>query len=112
MELPDLSDYEPEDLQALANAIQLRRVELQREADQNAALLRDAAAVDAEIAAVMAHAAKVEQIVSMPAGQDLPTVEVGVHWLAEALYQVGALSIRAARLAAGRTQTAETLPGA
>jgi hypothetical protein len=32
--------------------------------------------------------------------------------LTAALYAVGALSIRAARLAAGRTQTAETLPEA
>lgn len=107
----DLTGYTEAELVALIDEIRAQLAVIQQQEATNEQILRDAAAVDAEISAVMAHATKVEQIIGMPSGQDLPTVEVGVHWLAEALYQVGALSIRAARLAAGRTQTAETLPG-
>ena len=111
MTLPDLTEYTPADLQALADAVQLRRVELQRDADRNVTALRDATAVDADIAAVIAHADRMQQIIAAPAGASPAQVEQAVKWTAEALYAVGALAVRAARLAAGRTQTAETLPG-
>ena len=47
---------------------------------------------------------KMTTIITAPAGASPAEVEMAVKWVAEALYQVGALSIRAARLAAGRTQ--------
>ena len=63
------------------------------------------------IQAVMTHADRMTTILTAPAGASPAEVEMAVKWVAEALYQVGALAIRSARLAAGRTQTAETLPG-
>lgn len=109
---PDLTAYTATELAALVDAAQLRLTELRRLKANNEALLKDAATVDAEIAAVASHAERMTTILTAPAGASPAEVEVAVKWLAEALYQVGALSIRAARLAAGRTQSAETLPGA
>lgn len=100
MPVPDLTAYTEADLTALIDAARLRQSEIDRATRTNEQLLRDSAAVDAEIAAVMTHADRMTT-----------EVEMAVKWVAEALYQVGALSIRAARLAAGRTQTAETRPG-
>ena len=107
----DLTTMTPTELQAMIDAAQLRLSELRRTQTTNEQLLRDAAAVDAEIAAVMTHANRMTTILTAPAGASPAEVETAVKWVAEALYAVGALAIRAARLAAGRTQTAETLPG-
>lgn len=111
MTVPDLSGYTTADLTALIDAARLRLSEIERATRTNEEALRDAAAVDAEIAAVMTHADRMTTILTAPAGASPAEVEIAVKWVAEALYQVGALAIRAARLAAGRTQTAETLPG-
>lgn len=94
-----------EELKQLQNEIaaEIRNIEQQREANEKA--LRDAVAVDAEIMDVTAHAAKIQKVIDTPDGQDLATVETGVHLLAEALYSVGVLSVRAARLAANRTDS-------
>ena len=110
MPTPDLTTYTAAELSALMDAAQLRLTELRRVRTKNEEALRDAAAVDAEIAAVMTHADRMTTILTAPAGASPAEVEMAVKWVAEALYQVGALAIRAARLAAGRTQTAETLP--
>lgn len=111
MATPDLSTLTPDELAQVIDAARLRMSEIDRASGLNEAALRDAAAVDAEIAAVASHANRMSTIMAAPTGASPAEVEVAVKWLAEALYQVGALSIRAARLAAGRTQTAETLPG-
>lgn len=99
-----------DELQQLINEATAALRNMEQQAATNEQALKDAAAVDAEIAAVVAHADRVHQIIAAPLGQPLEMVEQAVHWLAEALYPVGALTIRAARLAASRTETTETLP--
>lgn len=108
----DLTGYTATDLSQLIDAARLRQSEIKRLEVSNETVLRAAGAVDADIAAVMTHAERVATIINAPPGQPLEAVETAVRWLAEALYPVGGLSIRAARLASGRTNTAETLPGA
>lgn len=110
MALPDLTGLSPAELRALMDAIRLLQVEAARESDRNAGVLRDAAEVDAAIGAVVARAQNVQTIIDAPPGQTLDTIEVGVKWLAAAVYDVGALTVRAARLAADRTDSTDTLP--
>lgn len=99
-----------DELQQLLNEVSAALRNIEQAQQTNEQTLKDAATVDADIDAVVAHAGRVRQILTAPTGQPLGTVEVGVKWLAEALYAVGALSIRTARIAAGRTDTTTTLP--
>ena len=103
---PDLTIQELRQLIQEATAALFER-EQQRAANEQA--LRDAAAVDAEIGAVASHAAHVQQIINAPAGQSLAAVETGLKWLAQAVYDLGSLTIRTARLVANRTQSTETM---
>lgn len=87
-------------------AAEIRNIEQQREANRRA--LQSAQAVDDEIAEVLTHAPRLAAIAAAPRGQSPAAVEGAVRQLAEALFAVGTLTVRSARLAAGRTDDVAT----
>lgn len=104
----DLSTMTEEELVELLHAAQQALAARQAQQAQNAAQLRE---VDEKIGYLVGTVAtRLQQITSVDFAASPEHITTALHWLADAVWHVGDLTIQSARLAAGRTDTVETMP--